>query len=248
VGAGPAEAEASVSSTDNLSTLARMAGIVRRPRPTFEAIVRTPRWMPVLPILFLVSFGASAAFLATGTGRLALVDQWERVAIAFGQDVDEERYAAFHAQSRDPLPYAAWTSAARVTGATVVLGSVLFAVFTGLRRGTARYTQVLAVATYAAVILALRDLVAVPARFVRESTASPVTLATLFTMLDEASLPARFFGLIDLFVVWWLVVLAVGMSALYRRRVAGMAGVLLGTYLAVALVLAGVMAALGGAQ
>ncbi len=215
-----------------------MAGIVRRPRPTFAAVIRAPRWVAVLLILFVVSFGTSAAFLVTETGRLALVDQWERVAIAFGQDVDEARYAAFHAQSRDPLPYAAWTSAARVGGATLVVGSLLFGVFTGLGGGTARYGQALAVATHAGVILALRDLVAVPARFVRESTASPVTLTTLFTMLDEASPLARFFGLIDVFVVWWLVVLAIGIGVMYKRRPGGIATTLIGIYVGIALLVA----------
>ena len=36
-------------------------------------------------------------------------------------------------------------------------------------------------------------------------------------MLDEASPVARFLGVVDLFVVWWIVVLAIGMSVLYRR-------------------------------
>ena len=248
MGSGPAEAEAAVSSTDNLSTLARMAGIVRRPRPTFEAIARAPRWLPPLMLLFFVSFGTKAVFVTTETGRLALVDQWERVAVAFGQPVDEARYSALHAQSRAPLPYVAWTSAARAGGATVGLASVLFAVFTGLRGGSARYRQVLAVTAYAAIILALRDVVSLPVHFARESTANPATLVLFFPMLDEASPLARFFGLIDLFVVWWLVIVAVGMAVLYRRRTTGMAALLLGAYVVVALVLAGAMAVLGGTQ
>ena len=74
------------------------------------------------------------------------------------------------------------------------------------------------------------------------------TLVLFFTMLDEASPLARFFGLIDVFVVWWLVVLAVGMSVLYRKRTVRMAALLVGAYAVVALALAGVMAALGGTQ
>lgn len=246
MGSGSAEAETTVSSTDNLSALARMAGIVRRPRFTFEAISRAPRWVTVLLILLLVSFGTSAAFFATETGRLALVDQWERVAIAFGQEVDEARYAEFHARSRDALSYAAWTSAARVAGATVVLGSLLYVVFTAFRGGAARYAQVLAVTTHAAVILALRDVVSVPVQFARESVVNPATLVLFVTMVDEGTPLARFLGLIDLFVVWWLVVLAAGIGVLYRQPTIRVAGLLLGTYVVVALVLAGVMAALGG--
>src|SRR5207237_4737946 len=76
------------------------------------------------------------------------------------------------------------------------------------------YSQVLAVVAYAGVILALRQLIATPVDYVRESIASPTTLIQFFSMFDEASPVARFLGVIDLFVVWWLVVLAIVSSVL----------------------------------
>ena len=65
-------------------------------------------------------------------------------------------------------------------------------------------------------------------------------------MLDEASLPARFFGTIDFFVIWWIIVLAVGMSVLYGRPVQRLAGVFVGVYVTLAVVLTVVMAVTGG--
>src|SRR5262249_42044836 len=118
-----------------------------------------------------------------------------------------------------------------------------------LNRATGRrasYVQVLAVVCYAGVILTLRQLIATPIDYIRESIASPTTLIQFFTMLDEASATARFLGVIDLFVVWWIVVLAIGVSVLYQRPARRLALVFAGAYVVLALLAALAMAASGG--
>jgi hypothetical protein len=246
VSSGRAGTETSASSTDNLSLGARIAGVVRHPRSTFEAIVQRPQFAGLLTLLVVVSFAASAAFLVTGVGQLALVDQWERTAVAFGQPVDDARYAAFQELSARGVSYAAVTTTAGMAAATVALAAVLFGVFAAGLRGTPSYRQVLAVTTHAAVILGLRNVVAAPVNYARESLASPLTLGLFFTAVDEGSPVARFLALIDLFAVWWLAVLAIGIGVLYQRRVRTVAAAFLGAYVAIAVLLAGVMAVLGG--
>jgi hypothetical protein len=81
---------------------------------------------------------------------------------------------------------------------------------------------------------------------VRESIASPTTLVRFFGMLDEASPLARFLGVVDLFVVWWIVVLAIGVSVLYRRPMRKLALAFAGVYMVLALLAALVMAMAGG--
>jgi len=92
----------------------------------------------------------------------------------------------------------------------------------------------------------LRDVVVAPLNYMQESLASPVTLNQLIGMFDEASPLARFFALIDLFMLWWIVVLAIGVAALYRVRIRRVAASLLGIYVGIAVLLAGTMAVLGG--
>jgi hypothetical protein len=108
------------------------------------------------------------------------------------------------------------------------------------------YARVLAVVAYAGVILALRQVIATPLDYVRESIASPTTLVQFFSMFDEASPVARFLGVIDLFVVWWIVVLAIGASVLYGRSTRGLALAFTGAYVVLALIAALVMAVSGG--
>ncbi len=81
-----------------------MVGIVCAPRVTFLRVIQSPRWVAVLVLSFAVTFVCSAALLETDVGRLALLDQWERTAVAFGQPVDDARYAAFERASDNGDP------------------------------------------------------------------------------------------------------------------------------------------------
>ncbi|HET9195835.1 MAG TPA: YIP1 family protein [Vicinamibacterales bacterium] len=225
--------------------LARVTGVVIRPRSTFAAVVTHPRWAGLLVALTAASCAATAGFIATDVGQVALVDQWERTALAFGQTVDDARYAEMQELSRYGVAYAAATSVARGPGAAVALAGVLYGVFAARGR-RARFAQVLAVVVHAGVILALRDVVAAPLHYIRESLASPVTLGQFFGMLDEASPVARFGALVDVFMIWWIVVLAIGLAVLYRMRARVVAARLLAVYVGIAVLLAGTMAVLGG--
>ena len=244
--AGPAGAGTTAPSSNNLSLLGSVAGVLFRPRSTFAAVITRPRWAGLLAILTVASFGASAGFLSTEVGQQALVDQWERTALAFGQPVDGVRYAEMRDLSRRyAVSYAAGSALARGPVATIAIATVLYAVFAA-RGARATFYQVLAVVAHANVILALRDVIGAPLNYVRESIASPLTLVGFFGMLDEASPMARFFALIDVFMLWWLVTLAVGVAVLYRDRIRSVAVRLIGVYVGIAVLLAGTMAVLGG--
>jgi len=65
-------------------------------------------------------------------------------------------------------------------------------------------------------------------------------------MLDENTFPARMLGAIDLFLIWWLVNLAIGVAVVSRRRTAAVATGLLVVYALIALVVAAVKSALAG--
>ena len=234
---------------------ARAYGMICRPRATFAAIIACPErsrgaapaWAPILIATTLVTFVCSAGFLRTGVGQQALVDQWERTALAFGQSVDDAQYARIEDMSAaGGLVYAAVVALSGGPVLAVALAAMLFLVLNRTTGHRASYVQVLAVVCHAGVILALRQLIATPLDYVRESLASPTTLVQFFTMLDEASPVARFLGVIDFLVVWWIVVLAVGMSVLYHRSARGLTLVFTGAYVALALLAAIAMAVSGG--
>jgi hypothetical protein len=161
--------------------------------------------------------------------------------------VDDAQYALLAQASRHGTLYA--MSSSFVSGPLLVLAlsAALFALFRTGGGQSPRFRQVFAVVAYAGVILAVRQVIAAPAAYLRETLASPTTLGLFVPMLDETSPFARFFGALDLLVLWWVVVLAIGMSVLYGRPVRRLAVVFTGAYVALAGVLATVMALTGGA-
>ena len=225
---------------------ARMFGVVRHPRVTLEQVARAPRVADVLVATFLVSALSSTLLFQTETGRLALLDQWERTAVAFGQPIDNARYAAMQRATEHGIVYAgatAFASGPLLVGALAVL---LFGAFRLAGEPGATLRQVCAIVAHAGVILMLRQVVASPLAYARETLASPTSLNLFFSMLDETSPLARFFGIIDLFLVWWLTVVAIGMSVLYRKPARQLAAAFMGVYALVAGVLTIVMALAGG--
>lgn len=191
---------------------------------------------------FTVAAGCSAVFMRTEVGRQALVDQWERTALAFGRSVDEAGYAALVAFSENAVGYAVVTAFARGPLLACALAAAILVVF----GRAASYTQALSVTAHASLILALQQLVAAPLNYLGETTASPTTVGRLFQAFDEASLPARFLGTLDLFVVWWLLVVAAGVAVLYGRPARPVAMMFVGVYVGIAAVLAIAMAVTGG--
>ncbi len=243
----PAESAApALPHGDSDALPARVMGVLRSPRATFEAVAADPRWKGILALTFVVSAVSSAILLGTEVGQFALLDQWERTAIAFGQTINDAQYAAMVEASRDRgMAYAVASSVVSGPVLALVLAALLFVVFRRSSAGVS-YQQVLAVVAHAGVILAVRQVIAAPVSYARETLASPTTASLFVTMLDEASPVARFFGIIDLFVLWWIGTLAIGMSVLFRRPARPLAIIFVGAYITLALMLAIVMAVTGG--
>jgi hypothetical protein len=225
---------------------ARIAGVIRSPRELFSRVIARPKWADVMALTFAVSLACGVVFMLTDVGRQALVDQLERTALAFGQDVDDTQYARFQEVSRNGVAYAALRALAAGPVLACGAAAVIFGFFTAAGRGEATYRQVLAVTVHAGVILMLRQVVAAPINYLRETLASPATMGTFVPMLDEASAGARFLGAIDLFVVWWLFVLAVGVAVLYRRNARTTAAAFVGAYVGFAVLLSIAMVVSGG--
>jgi hypothetical protein len=200
----------------------------------------------MMVLTFLVMAGCRAVLMETEVGQQALVDQWERRALAFGRDVSDEQYARLVAMSERGAAYAIVSALAAGPVAAAAAAAAIRAAAAMGRWGAARFAQILAIVAHAGVVLMLRDVIAAPLNYWRETLAAPATLAQLAPMFDEASPAARFFGLIDLFVIWWVIVVGIGVALLYGRRIGPTVIGFMGAYGAFALLLAAAMVVTGG--
>jgi hypothetical protein len=196
--------------------------------------------------LAAVTAASQALLFQTDVGQIALVDQWERTALAFGQPVDDARYAELQALSGSGALYGVGTALAGGPLLTLGLAGLIYLVFRPRRDRAVSFTQVLAVVAHASVILAIRQVLSVPVSFARESTGGATSLGMWFPALDAASFAGRFVGTLDVFVIWWVALLAIGVGILYDRQARSLTTAFLGVYAGVALLLAVTMTALGG--
>lgn len=227
--------------------LARLSGVVVGPRRAMEAAVQAGpgailmTWAVVLAVWLL----AAGWLLSQPVGRQAVVDERVRVAEALGGQVSDVQYAAWQAQ---PPWRIYFSSGGRLLLLPVTTLVVAAALYLWVRRRTAavRFAAALSVAVHASVVLVLQQLVATPLHVVRESLTSPFNLAALLPFFDEGSLPARVLGTVEVFGLWWALVLAMGVAALTGRRVRAAAGPIVAAYLGVAAAVAGAVVLIGG--
>jgi hypothetical protein len=216
----------------------RLLGVIFSPRDTFTRIVARPRWIGALAVVTVVVSALTFTFLRTEVGQAALLDQQVRQMENFGMQIDAEQYA----RMEQGLPMAA-----AITGVaplvtipifTLVFAGIVLAVFNAMLGGSATFKQVAAVLAHSGAVSMLQHLFVTPLNYARESMSSATNLGVLVPFLDEGNIVARFLGTIDLFIVWWLLVLAIGLGVLYRRRTAPVFWSFMGVYVVIALVIA----------
>jgi hypothetical protein len=232
-------------SGDNV--LARLVGVIFSPRATFERIVARPRWFGALAIVVgLIALG-QFALLSTESGQQAMVDQQVRSAEQWGGTVTDEQYAQFEQWA----PYGRYFALAGVLIVAplvaFIIAGALLGVFNALLGGNATYKQVLAVHAHSGATSLLGLLFTLPLNYLRESMSSPTNLGVFAqAFLDDTNFVARFLGTIDLFIIWWVMVNAIGLAVLYKRRTAPIFWSLMGVYIAIALIYVSVTRIMSG--
>lgn len=223
----------------------RIVGVLWRPRSTMAALVATPTFLATWVILLLTWMALAAGLLRTDVGRQALVDERVRMIEGLGGTIDDEGYARL----QNSLPYGTYvTSGGRLllTPPVTLLVAAGLVVLGRLDRTRVAWGAALAVSVHASVVLVLQQLVAAPLHYLRESVTSPTNLAVFLPMLEEGTVAARLFGTIDLFGLWWMWLLALGVAAATGRPARRYVVRLLGVYALVALLVAVGMAVVGG--
>ncbi|HYB94846.1 MAG TPA: YIP1 family protein [Vicinamibacterales bacterium] len=219
-------------------------GVVLQPRTTMAEVVRDPSFILTWIVILVVVLLCGGLLLSTPVGRQALVDERVRVTEALGTRVDDAEYARL--QANPPL-LTYLTSGGRLlvtpeVTLVVAAGLMLLARIDGAHLS---YVTALAIAVHATVVLAAQQILATPVHYLYESLTSPFNLAGMLGWFDEGTWPARLFGTIDVFGVWWIWLMAVGVAAASGRPWPRYFWRLLVVYVGVAAAVAAAFAVLG---
>jgi hypothetical protein len=226
---------------------ARAVGIVMSPRDTYRDVVASPRWFGILALVVIVSTVALGAFLSTERGQTLSLDSQVTAMESWGVPVSDEMYERMESRLASNAYWAVGGQVVFIPLFTLLVAGLAIAIFNVLLGGDATFPQVFAVVAHANVIGVLALLFMLPLNYAREAMSNPTNLSVFLPMLDDASFVARFLGAIDLFRIWWIVSLAIGLAVLYKRKAGPIAMSFFGLYLAIALAIAGVMVAVSGA-
>ncbi len=227
-----------------MGLVSRFIGIITSPKATYQAVVAQPRWLGMMILTTVILAAGTTLPMTTEAGKTAALDTQVRQMENFGVQVNDEMYA----QMRQRMAYSLYTTPISILVIapimSVIFAGILFGIFT-MMGGQASFKQLFAVYVHSGAIGSLGQLFTAPLNYFRGSVSSATNLAVALPMVDEHSFIGRLFGMIDLFIVWWLVVLAIGLAVLYRRRTQPIAFALFGLYAVIILAAAAVMSAFG---
>jgi hypothetical protein len=218
--------------------LARIIGVMTSPKATFQSIVASPKWLGVLACTTLAAAIFTALPLTTEAGRQAAIDKQVSQMQSLGFQVTDDAYQRME-QGAARMPYVTGISVLVVSpifGA--IIAGILFAIFNAAMGGEATFKQVFTVLAHAGVISTTGAVFGGIVNYFRQRMDSITNLGSLVPMLPEKSFVANFLSAIDVFIVWWLIVLAIGLAVLYRRRTQPIALTLMSIYGVIALAIA----------
>jgi len=209
-----------------------------------DEVARHPAFITTWVLVLLALAVCGGLLLSTEVGRQALVDERVRVTEALGARIDDAEYARLQG---DPPFLVYLTSGGRLllTPPITLLAAFGLMVLARIDGATVSIKRALAITVHATLVLALQQVVATPLHYVQESLTSPTTVAGLLRTFDEGSWPARLFGTIDVFGLWWIWLLSLGLAAATGKPARRYGWRLLAVYVGVAAVVAAAFAVMG---
>ena len=223
-----------------LGLASRVVGVLFSPRPTYEAVAAHPRSLGVLAVAILVMMLTQGVFLSTEVGQKALLDTQVSSMEAFGVNVTDQMYAQMQSQMGIAKYTTPVSQLVFIPLACALFAGLLLAVFTAVLGGNATFKHVYAIMAHSTVILAVQQLFNTPIAYARGDMSSATKLSVFLPNLEEMGFASHLLSALDLFLAWWLISIAIGIAALYRRKTGPIAAGLLATYFVIALIIAAV--------
>ena len=231
-----ASAAGSTPAPKNL--VARFIGILVSPKATFQSVVAAPKVLGMLAVTSVLIGVFAALPMMTDAGKQAAIETQVQQMQSMGFQVNDQMYEQMQ-KGANRMPYTAAIGGIVATPImALIFSGILFAIFNAALGGEASFKQVFAVYIHGGPVSVASTALTGVVNYFSGRMGSVANLGALLPMLPEKSFAANFIGAIDIFIIWSLIVLAIGLGVLYKRRTQPIAISLLAVYGVIALVIA----------
>lgn len=220
-----------------MGLFARVGGIIVAPRATFEEVARRPRTLGVLTVVLAVLILSQGILLSTQVGQDMAIDQQIRSMEAFGVQVTDEQIQQMESRVALFPVFGAVNQLVFIPLVAAIIAGLLHVVLGLLGGAGSTFKHVYAIVAHSGVIIASSSLFTMPLSYAAEEFAG-ANLGVFFPMLEEGAFLTLLLDSIDLFMIWWVVTLSIGVAVYYKRRTGPIATALLGIYVAIVLIVA----------
>jgi hypothetical protein len=223
---------------------ARIVGVLFSPRATYAAVAARPRALGVLLVIALLSGSALYTFLSTDVGKQASLEQQTKVMESFGIKITDAQYERIQQGVARGAIFAGVGQLVFLPLIAAIISGAMLGIFNALLGGDATFKQVFAIVCHSGVITLTSQAFNLPLAYARETLSSATNLAVFAPFLDENSFAARALGSVDLFLIWWIVSLSIGLGVLYKKKTGPIATSLIVVYVAIGIIVAAIRTSL----
>jgi hypothetical protein len=223
------------SASAPMGFLQRAVGIFVSPARIFQELKDRPSWLAPLLTVSLISAGLNGLVLWTSTGEAAVREQFQETMQKRGQTLPPEvldrqiqiyRYAG-------PVSYLVVTPIF-----ALLIGGLIYLIFSIGMGGEGTFRQTFAAYTHVGLIGIAWFVVTIGLIFLKGSLKSSTAFSAFLPFLEESTLAYKILRGLDIFIIWQLAVLAIGLGILNNQTTKKAATVLFSLYLGIVLVVA----------
>lgn len=198
-----------------MSALQRIAGVFSAPQKTFADIAANPTW--VVPFIIVIVL----SMVLTHFLREAIIEDYKS-SPAYERLMEDERLSIEQAERARDMQIAgmrnfAWAGAGVSTVLAMVLSTVVL-LFVGniILGGSAKFRRIFSLFCWAGLIGLLGYLLRFPIAFQKTTMKVYFSPAVLLPPGAEESALFKIAAALDIFVIWRVILLAIGFAAIYR--------------------------------
>ncbi len=224
-----------------MSFPARLAGIYTAPSRVFEELRQRPSWLAALLAVTLAVMAFQTILLWSDTGEMVVRQQIQEALDRRGQELPPE---AVDGQVNVYRYLGPGSTLVMVPLMTLALSGLVYLIFMVALGGEGTFKQVFSAYAHSSLIGILGSAVGTSMVFLKGNTKSTTSAAAFLPFLEEDSFVYRFCQGLDLFVIWQLAVLSIGMGIIGRMSTRKSATAIFTAYLVIWLLIVTVRQAL----